>query len=88
MQVGVRFHEKHAKALQADGLPEGWKSHPESAVSTSIGQKWVFDKASLVLRVPSAIVPQNHNYLLNPAHPDIKRVAVTGPFDLDGRLRI
>ncbi len=41
-----------------------------------------------VLRVPSAIIPQDYNYLLNPAHPDFAQIKIGTPetFDLDTRL--
>ncbi|MEX2542065.1 MAG: RES family NAD+ phosphorylase [Trueperaceae bacterium] len=84
----VSFSEETVLALDDDDLPEGWRSDPEPLATATIGANWISGQASLLLRVPSAVVPQNHNYLLNPAHPDITRAEIAGPFpfDVDHRL--
>ena len=44
---------------------------------------------SVILQAPSAIVPEEHNYLLNPAHKDFKKIKLiaTEPFTFDPRLK-
>lgn len=50
-------------------LPENWREARE--ITREIGSRWLQAKASLALRVPSAIVPTEPNYLLNPLHPQM-----------------
>jgi RES domain-containing protein len=57
-------------------LPSGWNSEPPTAVSQSIGDRWVRAATHPVLSVPSAIVPEERNYLLNPTHPDFSRIVI------------
>lgn len=52
----------------------GWDAEPPGRVSLTWGTKWLESRASLVAEVPSVIVPEEMNVLLNPAHPDIASV--------------
>ena len=56
--------------------------------TVAFGDAWLASGRSTVLSVPSAIVPESRNLLLNPAHPSAKRlsVAATRPFAFDDRL--
>jgi len=69
-------------------LPPNWREYPAPPQLQAIGDKWVRSKRSAVLRVPSVIVPGEHNYLLNPEHPKFRRIVVGKPekFALDLRL--
>jgi RES domain-containing protein len=53
-----------------------------------IGDQWVREMRSPVLALPSAIVPAERNFLLNPAHPKFRQVRVHKPVDFafDARL--
>ena len=55
-----------------------------------MGDQFIKNKESLVLKVPSAIVPQEHNYLINPMHKDFKQVKIfkTELLNLDKRLML
>jgi len=55
-------------------LPRGWSDDPPPPATASVGDRWVAGGGSALLRVPSAVVPGEDNYLLNPAHRDAKRV--------------
>lgn len=70
------------------GVPDSWRNHPHSSATQAFGAEWVRARRSSVLRVPSAVVPGEFNFLLNPAHPDFKRVKIGGPqpFSFDPRL--
>jgi len=57
-------------------LPPGWNAEPPSVASQSIGDAWVRSATHPVLSVPSAIVPEERNYLLNPTHPDYSRIVI------------
>ncbi len=64
----------NARAQLARALPVGWDAIPEGLVSRHLGSSWLRTGQSLLLVVPSVIVPEEANVLLNPAHPDSVRV--------------
>ena len=69
-------------------LPSGWRTYPAPDAIKDLGTDWVKEQRSAVLIVPSAILPREANYLVNPAHPDAKKIVTGGPepFTLDPRL--
>jgi len=76
------------ESLPLSRLPAGWDAYPASAAVSELGTRWVASRRSAVLAVPSAVIPRESNYLLNPAHPRFGRVRVVGhaPFSFDSRL--
>lgn len=54
-----------------------------------IGDKWLAEGETPVLKVPSAFIDQEYNFLLNPAHPDFKQIKIAAikPFSFDSRLK-
>lgn len=75
--------------LSADGLPSGWRRSPPPDELAALGAEWLRLDRTAVLAVPSAVVPPETNYLLNPAHRDFRRIRVAKPqpFAFDPRLR-
>jgi len=74
--------------LEAAALPRRWQSYPAPAKLAAFGDRWAAECRSVALRVPSVLIPEEHNFLLNPAHPDFARLS-TGkpvPFRFDRRL--
>jgi RES domain-containing protein len=69
-------------------LPADWRDYPAPAWEAQLGDSWVREGALLWLSVPSAIVPEEYNVLINPAHPAMREVRVTStrPFRFDQRL--
>lgn len=68
--------------------PEGWNRLPYSATARSAGDAWVAAGGSLALAVPSVVLPAERNFLVNPLHPEFRRIRV-GPiekFAFDRRL--
>lgn len=67
-------------------LPEPWRD--DIAVTQARGRRWVESGRSLALRVPSAIVAEETNVVLNPAHPEWGKVdvRVVRPFRFDRRM--
>ena len=51
-------------------LPVGWDAEPASLTSIDFGTSWVVSRSSALLVLPSVIVPEELNVLINPAHPD------------------
>lgn len=86
--IPARFQKRHLKRLDGENLPQDWGAHPPSAPTQTLGDKWVEAHQSLVLEVPSVIVPLETNYLINPAHPAFEQVDVGASLELplDARL--
>jgi len=75
------------RVAEAD-LPAGWCYYPSPEATRDVGTRWVREGKTAVLVVPSAVVPQENNYLLNPAHPEFSRLRIGKPqaFRFDPRL--
>ena len=86
--VNCIFPEGLVEELDRSLLPEDWTATPSPAVLQEIGNQWLIGRSSAVLVVPSAIMPTELNYLLNPEHPDFRSVEIglPRPFRLDFRL--
>lgn len=69
-------------------LPANWQNYPPPSVLRRIGDEFLEKGMSLVLKLPSAIMPEECNCLLNPHHPDFKKVKVvySKALPVDGRL--
>jgi RES domain-containing protein len=67
-------------------LPDGWRGAPR--ITQGLGDEWLKSRRSALMCVPSAIVPAR-NVLINPRHPNARRIAILRSFDypLDPRLR-
>ncbi len=55
-------------------LPVGWDADPSGRASIQFGTTWIRSVASALLRVPSVIVPDEYNVLINPLHPDSRAI--------------
>lgn len=75
-------------AVEIDSLPREWRSYPAPASLLAIGDKWLDDASSAVLKVPSALTLED-NFIINPTHPDFPLIKQGKPaaFPLDPRLR-
>ena len=69
-------------------LPANWRISPPPAETMEIGDRWVQERRSAVLALPSAIGPADTNFLLNPAHPSFKRIRIHPPIDYDFDSRL
>ena len=77
------------KETDPTALPEDWNAIPHSQASAAFGADWLRAGLQLGLMLPSVVVPQARNLLLNPLHPDMAQVALVHqePFRLDQRLQ-
>jgi RES domain-containing protein len=73
-------------ALQHNKLKATWRNDP--GYSSFIGDEFIKLKESLCLQVPSAVVEEENNFLINPLHTDFKKVRITAArqFEFDNRL--
>ena len=69
-------------------LPDNWNEYPEQHILKQIGNSFLQRNEHLLLKVPSALVPEEFNYLLNPLHPKAGKVRIIkkAPFNFDDRL--
>jgi RES domain-containing protein len=74
--------------IQVGDLPADWRRYPAPDVLRRIGSDWLRAGKTAVLAVPSVVVPQEENYLLNPEHRDFSRIVrhVAVPFQFDPRM--
>jgi RES domain-containing protein len=75
--------------IDAKILPNNWRHVDAYADLQKLGSKWYQTGTNLVLQVPSAVVPYEHNYLINTKHPDFAslcRIVRQLPFDFDNRF--
>jgi RES domain-containing protein len=77
----VRFER-----VSVDKLPSDWSERTDK--TRALGDAWLAGDSSALLMVPSAIVPETFNVLLNPAHKDAKRIVIVeaGEHAIDPRL--
>ena len=89
----VMIEARIASALTIDrvrlaDLPPDWRDIGAREKLQVIGAEWARKQSAAVLAVPSAIVPAEANYLLNPLHPDFKRIKVGNPSSVETDLRL
>lgn len=86
--IPATFDDSLVIGVQLEELPKGWRRSPPHPDTQGIGDLWVDQQPSAILRVPSVIVPEEFNYVLNPAHQDFPRVQIGTPqdFTIDPRL--
>ena len=74
------------KEINTHKLKPGWFEDEE--YTSFMGTEFIKTNNSLVLKVPSAIIAEEHNFLVNPNHPDFKKIKIkkSKPFTFDERL--
>ena len=87
-EIGMPDSVKIVK-LDPRTLPAGWKRERHLAYTRNVGTQWALKNESAVLQVPSALIPSECNYVLNPKHPHFKKIIIhkPQPFSFDPRLR-
>ncbi len=82
----LEIPENLSSEIKLNKLKENWQIHLE--YTRFIGDEFLKENEKLTLKVPSAIVPQEHNFLINPLHKDFKKVKIisTELLNLDKRL--
>ena len=72
----VAVDEAYVDALDPSKLPRNWTVDPAPSEVQTIGDDWAAGGTSAVLRVPSTLVPGESNFLLNPRHPDFRKLRI------------
>ena len=66
----IKLDEHAVEVLLRDSLPSNFGSETDTAITQRLGDAWLRSGSSVALQVPSAIVPGEFNFILNPKHPD------------------
>ena len=79
----VKVMEIHVKDLKA-----GWNASPPPEFTKDLGTDWAKKGLTALLRVPSALIPEEHNLVINPNHRDFSKIVIGNPqpFALDDRV--
>ena len=80
---GLRIEEIHTESR-----PTNWRKTPAPVPLQQLGAEWCQRTTSLLLRVPSVIIPEEYKYLVNPIHPDLSQLTMhkPRPFTFDPRV--
>ncbi len=86
--VEIDVPENSIIQISPDKFPENWKDISPPTALKQFGDRFLNKNECLLMKVPSAVVPAEFNYLLNTRHPDMKKVKVLKKqrFDFDERL--
>jgi RES domain-containing protein len=86
--IPVEFDPELSTAIKPANLPANWSQDPAPQATKQIGDDWVQNQQSVIIEVPSAIVPTEKNFLINPAHPDFNKLKIGNPgkLEFDPRL--
>jgi RES domain-containing protein len=76
------------ESISIDELPTNWFAAPAPLQLQILGGEWLERGETAVLKVPSAIVTEEWNYLVNPLHTDFRklRIGTPEPFNFDQRI--
>jgi RES domain-containing protein len=74
--------------LNVDQLPPNWNQFPPLKETQRYGDQFISTGTACVLKVPSAVTKGDFNFLINPAHPQFKKIKISAydPFPFDRRL--
>lgn len=90
MVISIADDEKLYKRMFLKDMPSGWRDIGAYSALQDIGADWYVNQESLILQVPSALIPQEFNFIINLRHPDFSKHAVSlirnESFDWDNRL--
>ncbi|MBX2907006.1 MAG: RES family NAD+ phosphorylase [Taibaiella sp.] len=84
----IEIPDKLPSPVKQEVLPPDWCSNPGPDALKQIGDRFISDGRFLALPVPSVVMPEEYNYLLNPAHPLFKSAKLKSikPLNIDERI--
>ena len=88
MLIPITIPDDAIQRIDPAELPPDWREYPPPARLQELGDAWLDAGITPVLQVPSAIVPAEFNFVLNPAHPAFARIRIgqPRPYSFDPRL--
>lgn len=86
--IPVEIDHSRVEKIAIRELPRNWRAYPAPKALRAIGDQWLEAGGSVVLEVPSALLPAESNFLLNPNHSDFQKLGIGDPvpFQFDSRI--
>jgi RES domain-containing protein len=84
----LEFDDALVAEIRPQALPPDWRAYPAPAGLGTFGDAWLDGAQRPVLRVPNAIIPDESTFILNPGHPDFRRIRIGASYRLDVDLRL
>jgi RES domain-containing protein len=86
--VTLKLPDQFLEVAMKD-LPGNWKDVPAPGSTRDLGTRLLQEGRHLIIRLPSAVIPQEFNYIVNPAHQDLKlcRILSIDDFVYDVRIK-
>ncbi|QEC52170.1 RES domain-containing protein [Anseongella ginsenosidimutans] len=77
------------RTISLQELPANWQERPFPTETVAFGSDLLRKREHLAFRIPSVIVPAEHNFILNPLHLDFNQVKIAGiePLEFDTRIK-
>ncbi|HLH53023.1 MAG TPA: RES family NAD+ phosphorylase [Verrucomicrobiae bacterium] len=79
--LAFEFDESLMETFPIGSLPKNWRQEPPPPLLQQVGDAWIKAGRSAVLAVPSVIIDDELNYLLNPRHADFAKIKIEKPTD-------
>ena len=86
----IEIPDEHVRMLTEADLPGNWKEYPAPSSTKNFGSRLLSAASEPVIQIPSTIIPNEFNYLLNPMHPDSAQFKIIeiGDFSYDVRIKV
>ena len=84
----LEWPDRLTEIFPVKNLPANWRVPRPPVETREIGDRWVQERRSAVMALPSVISPSDTNFLINPEHPDFKRIRIAAPIDYDFDSRL
>ena len=74
--VQIEIPDNSWNTIPPSKLPRNWANHPAPPQTRELGTQLLNRMESLCIKIPSAIIPRENNYIINPLHKDFKKVKI------------
>jgi len=79
VKIPVYFGDSLVQVYPRKKLPRNWDRLPPLEATQKIGDQWLQEGKFAILKIPSAVTPEEHNFLLNPLHKDFAKIKIGKP---------
>ncbi len=88
--ISIEVPDRPVRIINETDLPGDWKHSPAPSSTKTFGSELLLAAVEPVIRIPSSVIPDEFNYLLNPMHPAGKRFRIVDirDFVYDVRIKI
>ncbi|WEK21272.1 MAG: RES family NAD+ phosphorylase [Candidatus Pedobacter colombiensis] len=78
------------QTIEQKKLPTNWTEFNQIPITQKLGEDWIKERKSAILKVPSSIIQAEYNYVINPLHPDFKSIKLLKfeDFIFDKRIKM